>query len=131
MLILKLTASRIPSGKVSHSEKLEDSAPSCPFFPSTAWCITARAAVSLPQKMPYFLAEEVEYLGEGGKDSLARYRAQPSTEQVTRRMDSELANLEELIKNSGHKSAARGKVGEWDADRKRWLLQWVRDADMV
>jgi len=62
---------------------------------------------------------------------MARYRAQPSTKEVIKRMDAELTNLEELIKKSGQKPAARAKVGQWDADRKRWLLQWVCDADMV
>lgn len=122
----------MPSGKVSlrfcsfHARRRADS-----LFCSTAWCITARAAVSLPQEVPDFLEEDFEYLGKMGKDAMARYRAQPSMKQVTARMDAELANLEELIKKSGHKPAARAKIGEWDADRKRWLLQWVRDVDMV
>jgi len=77
------------------------------------------------------LEESLTYLGAKGKEVMARYRAQPSMREVTRRMDAELNNLEKLIVKSGQKPTAREKVGEWDADRKRWLLQWVRNADMV
>jgi hypothetical protein len=77
------------------------------------------------------LEESLAYLGPKGKEVMARYGAQPSMREVTRRMDAELNNLEKLIAKSGQKPTAREKVGEWDTDRKRWLLRWVRDADMV
>lgn len=46
-------------------------------------------------------------------------------------METELEGLELLIAKSKKKIAQRPAVGEWDKDRKKWLMQWIRDVDMV
>lgn len=97
---------------------------------STAWCITARAAVSLPQDMPFMLEDFVEYHPDG-KEIKARYKAQPSAKAVLNRMETELAALEAVVKKSGEGVAKRAQMGEWDGDRKRWLEQWIKGVEMV
>lgn len=46
-------------------------------------------------------------------------------------MEADLDTLEKLIGKSKQKAAKRPKVGDWDGDRKKWLIQWIRNVDMI
>ncbi|GAA6039816.1 hypothetical protein JCM8097_004235 [Rhodosporidiobolus ruineniae] len=113
-----------------------------------AHVLTARAATSLPSGIPLWLlatdknpypsasmsmaAVNAAMASAKGKqkEALDRYRAQPSTKEVLDKMKVELGKLEKSVAKKV-KAEGMGEVGEWDEERRRWLLQWVRGEEMI
>lgn len=66
--------------------------------------------------------------GSRGKEA-----SSPLINSPLQQMNDEIKHLGEVIcdgemEQTSFESVA---VGEWDEDRKRWLLQWVNNQDMV
>ncbi|GAA5982662.1 hypothetical protein JCM10908_006737 [Rhodotorula pacifica] len=124
-----------------------------------AWSITARAAMSLPWDIPPFAAfthgldsvvdkvrhqikvgdtagvtRILEKLPESERNLLIKWIEQRTTEQIVKQMGSELADLEQIVETQKRVEPDATKathVGEWDAERKRFLVQWMSDGDMM
>ncbi|GAA5927177.1 hypothetical protein JCM3775_002469 [Rhodotorula graminis] len=97
-----------------------------------AWVATARAATSLPQERN----EGMQFLLEPDEWAVykAKFAAQPSAASVLAKLSRDLSRLArnmaksiEAEQGSGQKQA----LGEWDKERKRYLLQWVADEEMI
>ncbi|GAA5982692.1 hypothetical protein JCM10908_006748 [Rhodotorula pacifica] len=124
-----------------------------------AWSTTARAAMSLPWYIPAVLAithdldsviEEIpdlikvgdtagvarmlEELPEDDRNLLSKWVEQRTTEQIVKQMSLELADLEQIVetqRRAESDAAQAAQVGEWDAERKRFLLQWMNNSEMI
>ncbi|GAA5833721.1 hypothetical protein JCM11251_003213 [Rhodosporidiobolus azoricus] len=113
-----------------------------------AHVLTARTAVSLPSGIPLWLLgtpgneypdsdDDIDIVSvlrtaKGHKkNALERYLAQPTRGEVLKRMKSELAKLEKLVEVGGKGGGAMEKLGEWDEERKRFLLEWVQGKEMI
>ncbi|GAA5997668.1 uncharacterized protein JCM10292_001011 [Rhodotorula paludigena] len=95
------------------------------------WVATARAAVSLPSEM-----SDADALSDLlGPEEFSRveaaYLAQPTVDQVLDKLAADLARLEEMARSAAESTQRMCKAGEWDGERKRFLLQWVRDQQMI
>lgn len=123
----------------------------------TAWSITARAAMSLPAGNVLFvlfllglekafydvrrqidsgdttcLAETLAELHESQRTILIKCLEQRSTQEILEKMNSDLADLEQIIEAlEGDPAAAQARVGEWDEQRRRFLTQWMSDEQML
>lgn len=122
-----------------------------------AWSITARAAMSLPAGNVLFvlfllglekafydvrrqidsgdttcLAETLAELHESQRTILIKCLEQRSTQEILEKMNSDLADLEQIIEAlEGDPAAAQARVGEWDEQRRRFLTQWMSDEQML
>ncbi|GAA6053907.1 hypothetical protein JCM3770_005327 [Rhodotorula araucariae] len=100
-----------------------------------AWVATARAATSLPSEFPYGL----EYVLDRRAFATlkAQYAAQAPTAEVLAQLARDVDRLEKVALPGEGGGAGAGvgagmrKVGEWDDERKKFLLQWVRDEEML
>ena len=124
----------------------------------TAWSITARAAMSLPRDpescflFRYDLADAFEeardQIDSGDTTQLAgllkefptQERAllvncleQRTTPEIVEQMNFDLAGLEQTIEalKTSRPTAAQSCGGEWDEERKRFLLEWMHGEEMV
>ncbi|GAA5902452.1 hypothetical protein JCM6882_002757 [Rhodosporidiobolus microsporus] len=113
-----------------------------------AHVLTARTAVALPAGIPLWLLatptnrwpgpdDDIDIVGilstaKGPKkDALERYLAQPSVADVLAKMKVEMGKLEKLVKASTASGGGMEKVGEWDEERERFLVQWIKGEEMI
>ncbi|BGP43792.1 hypothetical protein JCM10449v2_007849 [Rhodotorula kratochvilovae] len=92
-----------------------------------AWVATACAATSIPTEFPRGL----EFL-LGPRELVAlkaQYAAQMPLSQVLAQLTRDVGRLEKVFQ-AGEGKGMR-EVGAWDEDRKRFLVQWVKDEEMV
>lgn len=123
----------------------------------TAWSITARAAMGLPAGNVLFvlflhglekafhnvrrqidsgdttcLAETLAELHESQRTMLIKCLEQRSTQEILEKMNSDLADFEQIFEAlEGDSAAAQARVGEWDEQRRRFLTQWMNDREMI
>ncbi|GAA5894706.1 hypothetical protein JCM8208_006049 [Rhodotorula glutinis] len=97
-----------------------------------AWVATARAATSLPQELNagmQMILEPDEWVVYK-----AKFDAQPSAASVLAKLSRDLSRLAVNIFKSAEAEPGLGQkraLGEWDDERKRYLLQWVKDEEMT
>ncbi|GAA5839771.1 hypothetical protein JCM9279_005164 [Rhodotorula babjevae] len=97
-----------------------------------AWVATARAATSLPQKPNEGMSMILE--PDEWADYKAKFAAQPSAASVLTKLSRDLSRLARNMAKSAENEQStgqKGSIGEWDEERRRYLLQYVADDEMI
>lgn len=78
------------------------------------------------------LAETLGELSDSERALLITYLEQRTTPEIVEQMNFDLAGLKQTIEAlKSSPTVAQSRVGEWDEERKRFLVEWMRGEEMI